>query len=253
MDSQIAAFQDKVNRVADSFGNVVSKEGTNMLSDAARLALHTVIPEDYEYYMCGFELVDHNNITQLRFLFPVMPNQMVINEKKISNIIKTANGIVTLVNPSFVPKSISLAGTFGRKIRVQVANNLMFDTISAKGNFVNSLDSAIHNKPARTGYGYTKLLEKIYEQSTRGSSGGIPYKLLFHNFAFGSVHFVEMESFQASQTMETNMMWTYNLQMKAVAPKTTIAEVLAGAPPTSDELQEIDREQFGSQSLGGNI
>jgi len=236
MDSQVASFQDKAIRVADSFGGLITKEGTNVLNDAARLALHTIIPEDYEYYMCGFELIDHNNVTQLRFIFPVMPDQMVINDKKVSNIIKTSNGVVTLVNPSFVPKSITLSGTFGRKVRVQVANNLMFDLISAKGDFLNSLDGAIHNKPARTGYGYTKLLEKIYEQSTRGSTGGIPYKLLFHNFAFGSVHFVEMESFQPSQTMESNMMWRYNLQMKAVAPKTTVAEVLGGAPPSVEEL-----------------
>lgn len=243
MDSQIAAFQQKALRVTSQFGGQITQEGTEIITDAARLALHTVIPEDYEYYMCGFELVDYNNIVQLRFIFPVMPDQMVINDKKVSNIIKTANGVVTLVNPSFVPKSITLNGSFGRKVRVQVANNLMFDTIAAKGNFFNSLDSALHNKPAKTGYGYMKLLEKIYEQSSRGQKGGIPYKLIFHNFAFGSVHFVEMESFQPSQTMETNMIWNYNLQMRAVAPKVSTVDNLAPTPPTSEELG-LEFEQF---------
>jgi hypothetical protein len=214
------AYYDQLKAASPIAGSVVT--------GIAKAVVNSAFPDDFEYYLCSLELVNGiTGETEELLVFPVMPDSINISNSHISSITKTLAGTVVLENSTFVPLDIQIAGTFGRKFRMLVGRDKITGTSFLNATFpgVTVLSKALagktgeFDKNVKTGYGVTKILEKIYNKSTDILEDGTFYKMFFYNFAFNHHFLVQGMNLTVNQNRESNnMMWNYQLQMKAVAP-----------------------------------
>lgn len=219
-----------------SFGNAVASKSIGTAIDAAvsmgKAALHATAPDNFEYYLCSLELLDGTNGKKVGFLsFPVLPDSITQSHQTIQSIVKTQNGIVTTYNQSFAPVDISINGSFGRKIRILTD---LKDPWQYKGKKWSTFLNGSVNIPGinvgislKTGYGLVKVLQHMLSGAT-GNLGGAamisagdkefrPYFLIFNNYTFNQSFVVEVIGYSFSQNVGNNMIWNYNVQLKAVA------------------------------------
>lgn len=183
----------------------ISEKVKQTIIESGRAALHATKPDEFEYYACTFELMDSHLDTEEVFHFPIMPTAMSINSQFPVNIKKSGRGYLVQTSDTFVGKSISLNGSFGRKFQT------LFHTST------NSSGILSKNLKLRTGYGATKLMESMIDKIRVPDPYGNPRLFVVHNFAFGLSVVAEVLSASVSQSMENNMMWNYSIEMKAVA------------------------------------
>lgn len=205
-----------------NFGVKNASNAANRTIDAAievgKAAMHAAAPDDYEYYLMSLELID-SSYNQKGFIsFVVMPDDISENHQPIQSVVKTHKGIVTVFNDSFAPVDISLSGSFGRKFRL-IANikdpglarqknlfNLNFGKMLGMGTGVKS------------GYGLTKVLEHILQNASLTADDGKPYFLIYKNYSLNTMYVVDVVSYSIRQSLGSNMMWNYSIQLRAVAP-----------------------------------
>lgn len=214
-----------------AISNVRNKRN-RLLRTLGEIGLHSLFPNDFEYYACSLELRDSFGFPVDMLVFPVMPDSIRESETAVVNIKKSAFGVVSLFNPSFIPFDISISGQFGKKLRVLLGGGfLSLGVPLTKGEY----NPPIFNTRIKTGYGVIKVLERIYRTSQGLDSAGLPFKLFFFNLALNSSYLVELKHFEKSMTIQTNRVWQYSLQMKAIAPafsvrsnlKTSIIAIMA--------------------------
>lgn len=198
----------------------------DLYKSLGRSALHSLFPDDFEAYFIALELVNSNNETVEFFVFPVMVEQ--INEIEVTNINvkKTTGGIVALVDPTFIPVDVNISGTFGRRFRFMVGNSI-FNGASAR--FSNpSLGLKIPNTPfsvqIKTGYGSFKILESIFRAAKSLDEKNNPYSLYLYNPAIGNNYLVAPVNLTKQMNLEKNMIWSYNLSLRAIAPIANLQE-----------------------------
>lgn len=210
--------------MSNNFSNttaIVGRQIADFTNSASRAALQTLYPNEFEYYLCTIELLDSNNLETLEYLsFPIMPSNLRISENKIQSTTKTTEGIVVLENDSFVPKSITFGGNFGRRLKLvdtqlslPESNENVNGSLSKKG----FIKKNIFNNSIKTGYGAVKVLERILENSSQ-SHNGKPTILVFHCYAYNISYIVQLINFNVSQSKQSNMIWEYNVNFTAVAP-----------------------------------
>ncbi len=197
-------------------------------SQAGRAFLHSQFPDEFEYYMCGIEIVDANDSNNvLDFItFPILPENIRIDDNKIQNVTKTSNGVVVLENFSFVPKTISISGNFGRRFKLVSGSGETFPAVITSDKVTDVFEN-ITNKSiqlpefsisAKNGYGMTKVLEKIFKKSS-SIRNGAPVQMFFYCQAFNANYLVQPINIQFSQNRSTtNMIWEYSMTLKALAP-----------------------------------
>lgn len=193
----------------------------NAAMTVGKAALHAMAPDNYEYYMCSLELIDCSG-NQVGFIsFVVMPNNITESTTPIQTQTKTKNGMVTLFNDSFAPVNISLQGTFGRKFKIVTD---MVDPSKKGNNFFNSNIGKIAGVEiaVKSGYGLTRVLQYILKKTNELDTQGRPYILLFNNYSFNSSYVVDVMSYSFNQSIENNMLWFYELQLKAIAPGSAV-------------------------------
>ena len=204
--------------------SVITSVIENTLNTAmtmGKAVLHAKAPDNYEYYMCSLELIDCSG-NQVGFIsFVVMPNNITESATPIQTQTKTKNGMVTLFNDSFAPVNISLQGTFGRKFKIVTD---MVDPSESKKNFFNGSIGKISGVDAavKSGYGLTRVLQYILKKTNKLDAQGRPYILLFNNYSFNSSYVVDVMSYSFNQSIENNMLWFYELQLKAIAPGSAV-------------------------------
>lgn len=184
------------------------------LADVGRAALHANFPDDIEYYSIAFELIDYKDSTVDILVLPILPSSLNIAEQPNTNIKRTGGGTAILFNSAFNPFNITMAGNFGRRFRFLVGQSEIAG-VAFRFNFRgNEFDSQI-----KSGYGTTKVLERILKNTFRTDDQQRPFKLIFHNMAFNQSHLVEPTSWGFSQNdSNSNMIWNYNISLRAVAP-----------------------------------
>lgn len=192
----------------------------NAALTVGKAALHVMSPDNYEYYMCSLELIDCSN-NQIGFIsFIVMPNNISESTQPIQSQTKTKNGMVTLFNDSFAPVNIAIQGTFGRKFRLVVGN---VDPSEKGKKFLNGylgkLGSTI---TVKSGYGLTRVLKYILQKANELDDSGRPYLLLYNNYSFNSSYVVDVVNYSFTQSIENNMLWYYDIQLKAIAPGSAV-------------------------------
>lgn len=208
-------------KLKDIAGELVSNEG--------KVLLHAIFPNDFEYYLMAFELMDDKNVIE-RFIFPVNPDSYSSSEDFLTDVKKTTYGVVTLTNNSFQPRRLSLNGTFGRKFRIMLGsrgssgellmklpdleNRMMQMSGMGMGGLIDAT-SFIPN--IKTGYGALRLMEKIIQMSKMARNGK-PLKLIFYNMTYNEQWVVRVNTFAKNMSKDNNMVWEYSLEMDAVAP-----------------------------------
>ena len=215
------------SNVEKSSVNSIRENVISVVDTLGRAALHAMAPDNFEYYMCSLELLDSSKSTKGFMTFAVMPNNILETKTEIATINKTNRGIVTTFNSSFVPRDISIQGTFGRKLRLIIGakepsngDKTWFGNLMSSGNLgFNMMGGGVLVK---TGYGLTKMLKKIVDTAYTLDENGKPHTLIWTNYVLNTSYVVEILQSSYSQTYENNMLWYYNLEMKAVAPASAI-------------------------------
>lgn len=212
----------------------MKSQGTNVaqqLIDTAlsvgKAAIHAAMPDDFEYYLCSLELVNHKDERKGFLSFSVMPEQISESYTPIQTMIKTHNAVVTLFNDSFAPVDINIAGTFGRKIRLLL--NYKDPWIQTGGKQFLALNFgkvAGVEVGVKTGYGMTKVLQHILNASSKTEAeSGKPYYLKFYNYALNTAYLVDVVSYTVNQSMGSNMIWNYQMTLRAVAPLSSFSNI----------------------------
>ena len=200
----------------------VRQKYLGLLSSVGRAGVNTLFPNDFEYYACSLELVNSKGKIVDMLVFPVMPDSIVENKVSISNVKKTAYGVVSFFNPSFVPFDINISGSFGRKLRVLLGSGVAaFGGVNFKPSGALSVaeySPPIFNTRIKTGYGVIKILENIYKRSFQLDDSGLPHKLFFNNLALNSNYLIEFKNLSLSQNRATNMIWNYQASFRTLAP-----------------------------------
>ena len=194
---------------------------------AARGLQSALFPEEFEYYALTLELVDSVGRTVEYLTFPVNPSSMSYDDMKVANVQKTVGGIISIDNDSFTPKLINIAGDFGKRFKLllkpdkKVAGFEDGDT----SNFVRSFDAGqvaiekpVFDPRLKSGYGTTKIFEKIIAMSSKLDEYGQPYRLYFYNPMLGHNWVVKCTKFTLSQDMSSNMIWKYSVALTVIAP-----------------------------------
>ena len=182
-------------------------------------------PNEFEYYMVAFELLKSDLSTSKYFVFPVNPTSIEFNDTALTKVIKTAGGVSVMKNSQFNIKEISLTGSFGRSFKVLIGSDFknLHSVFQDQDGIVNkskSLGKGVldnFSSSVKTGYGCTKILEDILDQSNQRDEYGGSHFLIFYNLAFNQKYFVEFESKTFSQSVESNMIWNYNIRLNVIA------------------------------------
>lgn len=243
----------KISNILKGVGTNVTQQIIDTAIDVGKAALHCVMPDDIELYLCALELVDCKN-TRIGYLsFSVMPEQISESYTPIQTTIKTHAGVVTTFNSSFSPIDIQIAGTFGRKFRL-LLNYIDPDTQIKKGFMaqfsggdffsLNMGSMAGIGVGVKSGYGMTKVLEHIMKRATDVDYNGKPYYLKFFNYSLNTAYIVDVVNFTTAQSLANNCMWNYSMNLRAVCPlySVIINNKLKGVLP-----------QVASNSIGNGI
>ena len=165
------------------------------LSMAGDEVMNMIAPDNFEYYNCALELTDYDGNTVAYLSFDIMPNNIVIQKQPIVSIVKTITDTYTITNDSFNPFSISIQGTFGRKLRLLTTSKDINESKGfskmLNGNIGVFFDSDILVK---TGYGVIKMMQKIIEKSNSFNDRNDYHFLIFHNYAFNTHNVVKVNS-----------------------------------------------------------
>ena len=65
-----------------------------------------------------------------------------------------------------------------------------------------------------------KMTNKLYELDENEK----PYLMIFNNYALNTQYVVEVLQRSFSQSQDQNMLWYYNLEMKAIAPASAVKD-----------------------------
>ena len=187
-------------------------------STMGKAALHALYPDEIEYYFCSLELLDSSGRTKGYMTFNIMPNNIMDSKTQIATVTKTNSGVVTLFNDSFNPRDISIQGNFGRKLRLVtgVQETGKISTIPFFGGNT-GISFGQENVIIKTGFGLTKMLEKILDSAWKLDDKQKPHILIFSNYARNNSYVVEPLQMSFSQGVDNNMIWVYSIELKAVA------------------------------------
>ena len=128
-------------------------------------------------------------------------------------------------SPTFIPRDITLAGTFGRKFRVMLGDSYeeLISSFKSEGGRVTGKSvlkgiKTVFDKRVKTGYGCMKILEEIVNEANKiDPETKKARRLILHNPAIGNSYLVKPVSLKQSMSQETNMIWSYSLSLKAIA------------------------------------
>lgn len=224
------------------------------LGSLGKAGLNALYPNDFDYYVVSLELVDSLGNTVEFLVFPVPPKSLSQTDTNVSTVKMNFKGITTINYPGFVPKTINVQGDFGRYLKIlvgsQFVNASKRSESTVSGNYDPFVDRSITQIPfsssTKTGYGAMKVLQAIHRKSNTLDQRDRPHKLFFYNPALGDNFMVKSDQLIINQSKETNMIWQYNLSMKAIAPAYAIRN------DVSKSLRRVltaDQVQKASNSL----
>ena len=207
----------------------VNSKARSTIAQIGRAAFNSLYPKEFEYYLFALELVDSQGATVDYFSFPILPDQLKEVHREVTNVKKTLGGVSVIKNPTFVPRSINLSGTFGKKLKILIGGNnvtfagFRFSVNSGKFKITppGKLEDVfpVFSSFTKTGYGCIKIIEAMKDKSVGLDPFGKPYSLLCHNPIIGNSYQVEILEFEHQQDSDrNNTIPRYTLAMMAVAP-----------------------------------
>lgn len=192
----------------------------NSQASLGKRALNALYPNDVELYIFAFEVVNSDKETEEYFVFPINPSSISEQQNPIQSIKKTAGGITVLSTTTFAPTDITVQGNFGRNFKILLGQEVVSFTAldfsnkkTKEATIAQEFDAKI-----KSGYGCTKILERIIKKSNTLDSKGRPYALYFYNLALGNSYLVKVTGLNFYQNQESNMIWNYNFTIKSLLP-----------------------------------
>lgn len=231
----------------DIINNPIFRRYVELLKVVGASTIHSLFPNDFEFYMNALELISSDGKTVDLFIFPIMPQSISEQETNLVNIDKTFGGIVTTNTSTFTPLNISLTGNFGKKFKFLLGRNMVDATAIqfSSGEYeVKGRDRKTFSNTAKTGYGALKVLQSIYELSKKKDKKGNPFKLCYYNLAFGTAYTVKVRDINFKQSLDSNMIWNYTLNMTAIAP------VVDVKPNSGKSISRMMRLNVLSMAIG---
>lgn len=209
--------------MANEIQEIWQKKALAIGYNAAATLLSSLYPREFECYMIAFELCDSQGKTLDYFTFPVMPSEISITEKLAVRVQNTFGGVSSISSSVFVPKDITLQGSFGRNFKILYRGNLTIPfvgkaEVERNYGFDSSLKQSELSNTLKTGFGCIKVLQSIINRSVGVDEYGNCNRLYFYNLAFGESYLVKASSFQSSQDLSSNAIWRYALKLEAVCP-----------------------------------
>lgn len=182
--------------------------------------LNSLYPNEFECYMISFELCDSQGNSLDYFSFPIMPNQMSIQENLPTKVISTFGGVSAISSNIYTPKVISLDGNFGRNFKMLNRSFTVFSETEIERDYGTgtSKKEIELSRNLKTGYGCTKVLQSIINRSVATDDSGRCNRLYFYNMAFGESYLVKALEFNTKQDLQNNGMWTFNLKLNTICP-----------------------------------
>ncbi len=210
--------------------DTIRERHIDLLHTVGKQALNILFPNDFEYYMIAFELVDSKGRTIDYLTFPILPDsfQEVKNER--TTIKESAGGITSIGTSRFIPRDITIRGNFGRSFKFLINDvdfsftGLRFSTMKGiyKKEDMNNNSLSLPKLPfsakIKTGYGVLKILESIIDKANSVDSNNEPMLLYFYNPMLGNSYLVEPRNLTFDMDKSSNMIWNYNLSMTAIGP-----------------------------------
>lgn len=227
--------------MADKTGTV--NRYREMIRTVGKSTLSAIYPNDFEVYLCAFELVEKGKTIDY-FVFPIQPSQIQKVEPTRTNIKSSMAGVTVLKNSSIIPKEIMLKGNFGRNFKILTTNGVAFTNSFSKKQGL-TLNTPIFSVGIKTGYGATKLLQNILNESNNLSSNGENRQLYFYNMALGESYLVVVNPNGViyNQSQDMNMIWQYSINLSVLAPLSEVADAL-------DKDSKLSRS---TKMLGRNV
>lgn len=208
-----------VEQVRNTINKIVQTSGRSFLS--------ILFPNDVESYFVSLELCDgETDETLSLFTFPVNPDSFVKKEPYAFSVKKTFGGLVVNESVDDIPQDLTIKGNFGRSLKL-LTGNYVTDLFGISLEHVRGESQENRNQSTstptitrgipnfiKTGYGCTKYLQRICQlaKMTDGENR-IPRNLYFHNHILGESYLIKVKSLQIEQSMNTNMIHNYTLQM----------------------------------------
>lgn len=184
-----------------------------------RAGLHTLFPNDFEYYAVTLELTDSKGQTLEHLTFPVSPDSISYDDQSLANTKKTLGGISSTDSDTIRPKKISMSGTFGRKLRLLTGINNQDATGTSSGNFKGEkpgfqINTKVFKIRLKTGYGTTKILKAIVDRSRGIDKYNEPNNLYLYFPVMGEDYLIKVDLFRMNQDVtSSNMLWKYTLNV----------------------------------------
>lgn len=194
--------------------NINTANGT--VNGIARSVLNSLYPSEFEVYFVSLELTDYNGNIEEYFTFPINPNSISKTEPRTKSIERTFGKIIVNKSDKFTPQDLTIKGNFGRdfKIILRHKGEISFNSLLTRSLLFNEEE---FSSGIKSGYGSFKILQSICEKSEK-SNLGRPNKLYFHNYLLGESYLVEVIELSEDQSLQSNMMWNYNLRLKILSP-----------------------------------
>lgn len=199
----------------------------SLVKNLGRAAVSSFYPNDIEYYLCAFELVTSQG-TEGYFVFPIQPSSIQKNENTRTSVKQSLSGITVLRNSSFTPQELTIKGNFGRRFKIlSNLDGVAFQPSSASKRKGITFQTPEFSGSIKTGYGATKLLQKILSDANEVDNLGKPKKLYFYNLGLGESYLVVIppQGITFSQAEDTNMIWQYQISMIILAPLGDVTNV----------------------------
>lgn len=192
-----------------------------LLNTVGRNTMHSLFPRDFEAYFISMELTDSRGVTEAFITFPVQPEQITETSTRITNVKKSAGGVVVVGTETFVPIDIDIKGNFGRGFRFMIGNRFVnAGLISSVRKAIKGTDLGYiaFSNTVKTGYGVVKAIESMIDSSDVLDADGLPKRLYLYNTVLGNNYVVRVKNFVHSQNQSQNMIPQYTLQLYALAP-----------------------------------
>lgn len=194
----------------------IYRSGT--FAEFSDLLLHTLFPNQFEYYMIGLALENSKGIETDRFIFPIKPSSLTNPDSIAANVIRTQGGVVSTYVNGFSPNIVQISGHFGRDFKLMVMDRKDYGEYMAKKTKGETWESArkFVSNTVVTGYGAFNKMRYIFGKSKELDPLGKPYKTVFYNMPYSQKFYVQLLNLDSNISTDKNLIHQYTLTMKKI-------------------------------------
>jgi len=188
----------------------------NFGAQLGQYVMHKALPDQFELYAMSLQVVDAQDLPVSTFIFPVLPESYRETDPSSSSSRRTLGGIHTSEMKGFMPKKISMTGTFGRSFKFNTGG-LMANTGFGNLKYLEEIKNLSHgNEPRDTATKVKNAVKNLVKKTLGFKTTGETFKTYFFNWARNVHYVVEDLEIQYHANNQKSALWFYDLTMTAV-------------------------------------